>query len=114
MGRIENQKIRRDRKRERDREYRRTHKEMYKSQQLRRWYGITIEQYKQMLSSQNNRCAICGNTFKIHRGTHVDHNHQTGKVRGLLCNGCNIGIGSLKDSLIIVRAAVKYLEQYDI
>lgn len=57
---------------------------------LTKTYGITLDQYNQMLADQNDSCALCNkhkSNFK--RALHVDHNHKTGKVRGLLCFYCN-------------------------
>lgn len=55
-------------------------------------YGITIEFYETMLDNQNNSCAICGRQPKSKRDFHVDHDHSTGTVRGILCNNCNQGM----------------------
>lgn len=79
--------------------------------QLVRRYGITLAEYDTMLDSQQGRCAICGTTEPSNAGRfHVDHNHISGEVRGLLCSSCNMGIGKLQDSPIILRSALKYLE----
>lgn len=69
-------------------------------------YGITVKDYDTMLQTQNNRCAIC---YKSSNTLCVDHNHVTGKVRGLLCKKCNIGIGCLNDDAEILANAIKYL-----
>lgn len=76
-------------------------------------YGINKEDYFRMLSDQGGVCAICKQVPKgdIERVLHVDHNHVTGKVRGLLCRHCNHAIGQLKDSLTILRNACQYLEE---
>lgn len=72
-------------------------------------YGITLDEYNLMLLKQNNVCLICnktpGDTMV------VDHDHNTGNVRGLLCNLCNRGLGMLGDDLNNIRRAMKYLEQ---
>lgn len=74
---------------------------------LKRRYSLTIEQFDDLATSQGFACAICN---KIPTRTlHVDHNHKTGKVRGLLCSGCNTGIGSLKESIEFLNQAIKYL-----
>jgi hypothetical protein len=75
---------------------------------------MTYERYLQMLESQNNCCFICGghqDNFK--RQLSVDHNHETGEVRGLLCDACNGGIGRLKDSIQMLEKAIKYLKDYE-
>ena len=78
-------------------------------------YGITLEDQEQMLREQNNKCAICGKEIFLFGSSkkltaHVDHDHKTGKVRGLLCNDCNRGIGLLKDNPLFLANAIKYLE----
>jgi len=76
-------------------------------------YGITIEQYKEMLTNQNESCAICGNKSALinkAQRLHVDHCHTTGKVRGLLCSNCNQAIGKFKDSETLLKKALLYLQ----
>lgn len=81
-------------------------------------YGITVEQYDALLLRQNYLCAICGTDRPANargraiRAFCVDHDHETGKVRGLLCQGCNRGLGLLKDDLTIVEAALRYLRHH--
>jgi len=75
-----------------------------------RRYGITQKQFDQMLVDQNNKCKICGNGFKSSKDTHIDHCHSTNKVRGLLCNGCNMALGQFMDNLDIMKNAIKYLQ----
>ena len=75
----------------------------------KRKYGITPEEFNQMLELQKGKCKVCegdsgGKTF------HVDHCHRTGEIRGLLCTYCDTGIGSLKDSVDILKKAILYLE----
>ena len=74
-------------------------------------YGLTIEDYENMLISQNYSCAICGGDNKG-KNFAVDHDHKTGKVRALLCSTCNSGIGSLKDSIDILEKAIEYLRKH--
>jgi hypothetical protein len=81
-----------------------------KRHMLRREFGLTPEQYQAMLVQQNYGCAICKETGHTNgRAMSVDHDHATGKVRGLLCSSCNTGIGQLKESPVILEAAIKYL-----
>ena len=77
------------------------------SYHLRTKFGITIEQYESMLELQSGVCAICSKSCS--RALAVDHDHETGVVRGLLCNNCNRGIGHLKDSVEILQRAIDYL-----
>jgi hypothetical protein len=75
---------------------------------LKTQYGITIEQYDEMVLAQNGKCLICKNERKLV----VDHSHVTGIVRGLLCNSCNRGIGYLQDNPEVTKEAVIYLEKH--
>lgn len=79
-------------------------------------YGITDEQYQVMLQEQNGVCAICKQISKRKDriiNLSIDHNHKTGRIRGLLCTQCNQGLGSFKDSKEQLKAAISYLEQYN-
>ena len=73
-------------------------------------YGITVEQYGQMLTEQNTRCPLCSSEFD--REPHIDHCHSSGKVRGLLCFNCNTMLGSAKDNVETLRKAISYLESF--
>lgn len=70
-------------------------------------YGLTPQTFQDVLGSQNNACAICAREFT--RTPHVDHEHRTGKVRGLLCARCNTLVGYLEDPLRVT--ADKYIEE---
>lgn len=79
-----------------------------------RRYGIVLEEYEKMKLRQNNRCAICGvhaDDTKLKKLC-VDHDHQTGYVRSLLCHGCNTGIGLLKEKEEILLKAIEYLRKF--
>lgn len=83
-----------------------------RAMQLRLKYGLSLEQYDTMVEAQGGRCAICEKAPPFNSGRngqclHVDHDHQTGAVRGLLCNNCNRGIGMIGDANL--QAAVAYL-----
>lgn len=72
-------------------------------------YGLTEDEFSKMLKEQNHSCAICKTTDWGRPSPSIDHCHTTGKVRGLLCNNCNRGLGLLKDSQEIIENAIKYL-----
>lgn len=73
-------------------------------------YGIDAAQFEAMVEAQGNRCAIChGEWDGKNKVPHVDHDHETGRVRGLLCESCNLGLGKFKDSAGLLRAAAAYL-----
>lgn len=85
---------------------------------LLRQYGISLEDYESLAVSQGNLCKICQNPETILlRGKvmplAVDHNHTSGKVRGLLCLHCNQGLGHFKDSIELLKNAIQYLEEND-
>lgn len=72
-------------------------------------YGITREEYFALKEAQHGCCAICGREPKTRRLA-VDHDHATGKVRGLLCAACNMGLGAYRDDIAMLRRAIAYLE----
>ena len=83
---------------------------------LREKYGMTIKEYNDMLESQGNVCAICGESEQVlHNGLPrlmaVDHNHSTGAVRGILCNNCNRLIGLAEEDTHLLEKAIAYLSQ---
>lgn len=80
---------------------------------LQKNYGIGIEQYEAILDSQDSKCALCGSADPKGRGTfHVDHNHRTGELRGLLCTNCNMMLGLAEDDQGLLRRAIEYLQSY--
>jgi hypothetical protein len=86
---------------------------------LRKGYGLTLEQYNEMVARQDGKCLICqdkphlvGN--KRQKTLHVDHCHDSGKIRGLLCHQCNCAIGLLKDDPARIRALLAYVETHAI
>lgn len=98
------------------RENGRRHPHTKRNGRLKAAFGITLEDYDRMLASQNGCCAICGiaemhvNHPRARRNFYVDHDHKTGKVRGLLCQNCNFGIGHFRDSSELLRTAAAYLD----
>lgn len=79
---------------------------------LKKRFGLTLDEFESMLISQGAACAICGTgTSDGGKSFHVDHDHKTGKVRGLLCGRCNRAIGQFADNPSLCRAAAAYLEK---
>jgi len=79
---------------------------------LKKAYGLTYLAYQEMLVAQGHCCAICGLLAgEQKRAFAVDHDHDTGAVRGLLCINCNTGIGNLRDSVELLSKAILYLEK---
>lgn len=77
-------------------------------------YGITQEEYLELLKEQDFKCGICGTQEPggRHSNWHIDHDHSSGKVRGLLCWLCNSGLGKFKDSIEIIDRAANYLRKH--
>jgi len=91
--------------------------EMRTNADLKRHFGITIDDYNRMLEYQNFCCAICGKRVEdmdngMAKRFDVDHDHSTGKIRGLLCGNCNRGIGNLQDSPENLQSAIQYLKTH--
>jgi hypothetical protein len=76
-----------------------------------REYGLSPIDFSRLLAQQNGVCAICREPEREERSLSVDHDHKTGRVRALLCGGCNKAIGFLRESPLLARAAATYLEQ---
>jgi hypothetical protein len=95
-----------------------TPKETKRDYHLRRTHGITLEQFDALLKQQKGCCAICGRSESQSRPDaeflHVDHDHETKTIRGLLCNNCNCGVGYFGDGNITrARAFVNYLASHE-
>lgn len=101
-----------------DREHERVVRRDYrKNWQLQKAYGISFDEYKAMFDAQNGVCAICSlpEADSTNGATHllaVDHDHESGKVRALLCKRCNTAIGLLKHDRDLLKQAISYLELY--
>ena len=75
-------------------------------------YGISLDNWQDMFTKQNGCCAICKtHQSELKSSLHVDHNHNTGKVRGLLCSNCNTAIGLLKDDEDRLLSAIQYIRR---
>jgi len=77
-------------------------------------YGITVLDFDKMLAEQGGACLVCGTKDSGRTNSLVlcvDHDHKTGKVRGLLCHNCNVAIGSMQDNPALLRKAAEYLER---
>lgn len=83
----------------------------YRNRWVFRKYGLTGEQYDQMLADQGQRCALCHDENNG-RTWHVDHCHASNRVRGLLCDLCNRGLGHFRDDPAVLRRAAEYLEAH--
>ena len=93
------------------RKYRKENPDKTMDTNLKGKYGITRQDYFEILENQGNKCAICGKECSKHsRHLALDHNHTTGKVRGIVCDGCNFGIGFLENH---IQDYIAYIKKYD-
>lgn len=91
--------------------YRAAHVDQGRNRVLRHKYGLTLEQFYAILANQRGICASCGTSRWGARGPVVDHDHETGKTRGILCSGCNLAAGQLGDDPGRARLLATYLEK---
>jgi hypothetical protein len=83
----------------------------HRARLLKEQFGMTVDDYMAMYEKQGGKCAICGmDKNGTRKNFCVDHNHETGKIRGLLCHNCNVSVGLMKDDPLLLRAAATYLE----
>lgn len=82
---------------------------------VKREFGLEPEEYLKMFEEQNHKCFICGNeeTSVKNKNLSVDHCHKTGKIRALLCNRCNTGIGQFEDNPELLLKAFNYLKSFE-
>lgn len=81
---------------------------LFRAKNLKKRYQLTLEDFQTMEASQQKRCQICKSATNP---LSVDHNHENGKIRGLLCTSCNLGLGHFHDSPRLLRCAAKYLKK---
>lgn len=86
-------------------------KKFDRNRNLKRLYGITLEEYELMLFDQNGRCALCFESLN-EKVAHVDHDHDTGVIRAILCGTCNSGLGMFHHSTEKLLRAISYLDSY--
>lgn len=84
----------------------------WRDNQLKVKYGITLQDYYDMLGHQNHICKICPTPHSEDKkkGLHVDHCHASGRIRGLLCGQCNTALGGFKDSVELMERAIEYIK----
>jgi hypothetical protein len=86
------------------------YRERARAAHLKRAYGISIQEYEAILTAQGGGCAICGEPARERSPLHVDHDHRTGQIRGLLCFKHNNALGDFDDDPYLLRAALRYVE----
>lgn len=98
---------------EMSKKYREATVDLRKHKRLQKCYGLSVDQYNELLASQNGVCAICHNANTDGRPLYVDHNHSTNQVRGLLCVKCNFALGYAKEDITILQTLIDYLKKYN-
>jgi len=88
--------------------WRESHRQYLKETFLKRQYGITSEEREAILSRQGGGCAICGRNSRLN----IDHCHSSKRVRGILCNQCNQGVGYFRDDPLLLEKAAAYLRNH--
>lgn len=105
-----------DARRAYSREYAKRKRRQYKPGELRERnlkakFNLTSEQYELLLSTQSGVCGICEEKCSVRSFLSVDHDHATGRIRGLLCSACNMALGGFKDSRDLLNKAILWLER---
>jgi len=90
-------------------QHRKKIREKAKTSYLQKTYNISLEDKKNLLILQLSKCAICKKKLELKSTTHIDHDHTSGKIRGILCHNCNRGLGYFKDNPRFLKTAIKYL-----
>jgi hypothetical protein len=111
LKRKESRRLNPEKVSEQNRKYRISNPLYAKNAQLLRRYGITLDGYNEMFLQQEGCCAVCKkHQSELDKALCVDHDHETGGVRGLLCFNCNAGLGNFKDNSTLLGYAISYLE----
>jgi len=86
-------------------------KSLNRQSHLRVEHGLTPEAYEALFQAQNGLCAICFRPCNTHKNLSIDHDHKSGKIRGLLCRNCNCAIGQAREDVTILKSMIAYLER---
>lgn len=98
----------------RQKEYADQNKDRKRDLVYQKTYGLTLDGYLKMATAQNYSCAICDtHQNSLEKRLSVDHNHTTGKIRSLLCHGCNTAIGLAKENIDLLERMIDYLKEHD-
>lgn len=100
--------------REIEKDYYKNHRKEAREYRLKKLYGLTPEQFGLLLKRQKESCAICKTKIWGRQGPHIDHDHISGKVRGILCGFCNTALGLIKENEQTARRMASYIKAYSI
>lgn len=106
--------VKTEKRKEYEKKYKKEHKKKVQID-TKKWclkrFNLTLKDYDIMFDNQKERCGICNIKLeRISKGTHLDHDHKTNKVRGILCHNCNIGLGMFKDNADFLINTIKWLK----
>lgn len=87
--------------------------EYYRNHSLLQKYGISLLEWEALFDSQGRVCAICDTDEKRGKNWHTDHNHVTGKIRGILCGWCNTALGKFQENKELLRKAAAYIDEHN-
>lgn len=96
-----------------DEQKRAQNKIYHRAKWLKDAFNMTVADYMALYEKQDGKCAICGSAQNGKKNFCIDHDHETGKVRGLLCHNCNVSVGLMKDSPSLLRKAADYLDSFN-
>lgn len=85
--------------------------EKHRLERIQRLYGLSALQFQSLWATQAGLCGICSEALQPGKHCHIDHDHATGAVRGLLCQHCNVGLGRFRDSIPRLQGAIVYLKK---
>jgi nitrate/TMAO reductase-like tetraheme cytochrome c subunit len=77
---------------------------------IKQKYGMTSAEWQQLFDTQKGKCGICHEELLAGKKSHTDHDHNTGKVRGILCQPCNHALGLFKDNIVTLQSAINYIK----
>lgn len=96
----------------RGRKWREANADKQRDYSFKKTYGISVEEYEAMALARDNKCELCSGTNVDGRRLSVDHCHASGKIRGLLCNSCNLALGMFKDDIAVLERAINYVRRH--
>lgn len=89
---------------------------IYKEKHIKKTYGLSLDDLFSLIEAQGYKCAVCNTDLKDRnpKNVHIDHCHNSEdmKIRGILCNNCNMALGLLKDDVEVLKSAIKYLKKH--
>ena len=95
------------------RRYYKENKQKWREREYKKKYNMTLQEFDALLLSQNNKCPICDTALKSTRQMHVDHHHESGMRRQILCSKCNTALGLLNENVVNFEKAIQYINKWN-